>query len=189
MVVLCDTCAVLMLLRIAPAMFTNPQFGCMTIHTVWEEYTRTASLSRKYPWRDRYRMHIKSIPMGALETAEFRQTLKDVKFLASDLHNTRTRKAFKLSPADFRVAAAVLTLKHGLCTAEHDLEDFMLQQFNRMNILPLQLVNQWLDDGLLAWDDERQAVLEEWIAKNERPQPPAEIRRFEKLAGRKYPAA
>ena len=48
-------------------------------------------------------------------------------------------------------------------------------------------MNDWLEARLIAWDDTCQSVIEDWIRLNERPQPPAEIRRFEKLTGRKYP--
>jgi hypothetical protein len=54
--------------------------------------------------------------------------------------------------------------------------------------LPLCLVNDWIDQKLIVWNDARQAVLDDWIAQNERPQPIGEIRRFEKLTGRTYPS-
>lgn len=64
----------------------------------------------------------------------------------------------------------------------------MVQEFERVNRLPLRLVNDWLEQGLIAWDDARHAVIQDWIAQNERAQPKAEIRRFAKLTGRSYPS-
>ena len=50
MVVLCDTSAILMLLRIAPDMFTDPRYGCVTIRQIYDEITRTPKFKSKYLW-------------------------------------------------------------------------------------------------------------------------------------------
>jgi hypothetical protein len=92
-----------------------------------------------------------------------------------------------LSYVDRRVAATWLDRDLELCTAEHDLEDFMAQEFERDNVSPLQLVNDWLEGGLIEWTDERHAVIEEWVER-ERPQPRQQTRRFRKLTKRAYPS-
>lgn len=188
MVVLCDTCAVLMLLRIAPDMFTNPRYECVTIHNVWEELFRTTKFQTKYSWRNQFRSHVKVVYAGALETAAFKATLEVVNVAAQTTLNTRTDRPWGLSRVDCRIAAAVLSRHEDLCTAERDLEDFMQQQFDRENIAPLRLVNNWIEAGLIEWSDSHQTVIEDWIACNERPQPATEIRRFESLTGRRYPS-
>jgi hypothetical protein len=60
-----------MLLRIAPAMFEDDAYGCVTIHNVWEEFTQNARIGRDYPWRRDLKKHVKSIPRGDLETESF----------------------------------------------------------------------------------------------------------------------
>lgn len=188
MTVVCDTCALLMLLRIAPAMFEDNRYGCVTIHNVWEEFTQNARLGRDYAWRSTLRKHVRSIPRGELETAGFQRRLKAVNVAVASQKNESTGRPFNLSWADRRIAATCLDRRWELCTAEYGLEEFMQQQFNRENVCPLRLVNNWLKLGLIVWDDSRQAVIAEWIANHERPQPQSEIKRFEKLTGREYPA-
>jgi hypothetical protein len=41
MYILCDTCSVLMLIRIAPDMFRDDRYGCVTIQEVFQELFRT----------------------------------------------------------------------------------------------------------------------------------------------------
>ena len=187
MVVVCDTCALIMLLRIAPEMFEDVRYGCITIHNVWEEFTRNARIGREYPWRSEMKSHVRSIPQGDLETETFRRLLQAVQGLERNSRNQRTGELFNLSPTDKRLAATCLDRELDLCTAEYNLDDFMRQEFDRENVPPLQLVNAWIGRDLITWNDERQSVIEDWITQHERPQPQAEIRRFEKLTGGKYP--
>lgn len=187
MVVVCDTCALLMLLRIAPDMFEDPRYGCVTIHNVWEEFTRSARIGQKYPWRAELRGRVKSIPQGELETAAFMGQTRLVAFLAQDELNARTGRPFHLSRTDQRVAATSLANDWEVCTVEYELEDFMRQHFGSVVVFPLRLVNNWLEQGLIEWDPDGQAVVEEWSRLHERPQLQHEIRRFEKLTGTTYP--
>ena len=41
MYILCDTCSVLMLIRVAPDMFCDDRYGCVTIKDVFRELFRT----------------------------------------------------------------------------------------------------------------------------------------------------
>lgn len=66
MIVLTDTCSVIMLLRIAPEMFNDEQFGCVTIQAVHDEIKRTPKFKIKYPWRSDFLPKIKAIPPGEL---------------------------------------------------------------------------------------------------------------------------
>lgn len=49
MYVLCDTCSVLMLIRIAPDMFEDSRYGCVTTQEVIRELFRTQRFKEKYP--------------------------------------------------------------------------------------------------------------------------------------------
>lgn len=188
MVVVCDTCALIMLLRIAPGMFEDERYGCMTIHSVWEEFARNARIGREYPWRKELRSRVRSVPQGELETGAFLKRLDIVWRTEQQKKNERTGRPFSLSWTDKRVAATCLTRHLELCTAEHNLEDFMRQEFESQNVSPLEIVNNWLEEGLIEWTQQRQDVIEEWVERPERPQPKKQICRFEKLTGRQYPA-
>jgi hypothetical protein len=55
MFVVCDTCSLIMLLRIAPDMFADPRYRCVTIAPVFNEYVRTQRFKHRYPWREALR--------------------------------------------------------------------------------------------------------------------------------------
>lgn len=185
--VLCDTSSVLMLLRLAPDMFTDARYQCVTVREVWEEITQTHRLKLRYPWRDQYRKHIRSIPPGELRTEEYAAVLRGLQSLSRGAYRTDTGRPYDLSPNDMRVAAATVVLGAKITTGDGNLAAFMDQQFEIENVVPLRLVNDWLGAGLFEWDDDRQRVLNDWVRLHEPRQPRDEIRRFEDLAGRTYP--
>lgn len=45
--ILCDTCSVLMLIRIAPDMFKDERYECVTVNEVWQELFRTRKFKTK----------------------------------------------------------------------------------------------------------------------------------------------
>jgi len=59
--ILCDTCSILMLIRIVPEMFCDERFECVTIHEVIQEIFRTQKFKSRYPWRERYKPKIKAL--------------------------------------------------------------------------------------------------------------------------------
>ena len=61
MILLCDTCSVLMLIRIAPDMFLDDRFECVTIKKVCDEIIQTQKFKTKYPWRIKYKSKLKSL--------------------------------------------------------------------------------------------------------------------------------
>ncbi len=63
MYILCDTCSVLMLIRIASDMFLDPKFECVTITDVVKEIFRAQKFKNKYPWRKRYKSSISRLAM------------------------------------------------------------------------------------------------------------------------------
>jgi len=50
----------------------------------------------------------------------------------------------------------------------------------------LQIINDWIEQGLLFWNDNLQLLMAEWVKDNESPQPKTEILRFTKLTNYKY---
>ena len=55
MYILCDTCSVLMLIRIAPDMFCDDRYECVTIQEMIQEMFRTQKFKMRYPWRTKYK--------------------------------------------------------------------------------------------------------------------------------------
>ncbi len=62
MKILCDTCSILMVIRIAPDMLTDEKYGCFTIQKVREEIIRQQKFENKYPWRHDVKDKIQCIP-------------------------------------------------------------------------------------------------------------------------------
>ena len=185
--VLCDTCSVLMLLRIAPEMFLDPRFECATLQVVYRELRQQPRFKTKYPWLKDYLAKVRGLPQTQVEAGEYRRTLSTLRLLRDATRSRSENRRFLLSPADLEVAAAVVAHKYRISTAERALEEFLLQEFDVHNDAPLAVVNDWMEEGLIAWGDAQQRVLEDWIVQSERRQPLLEIQRFEKLARRKYP--
>ena len=50
-----------MLIRIAPDMFCDERYGCVTMQEVIKELFRTQKFKAKYPWRTRYKSKIKAL--------------------------------------------------------------------------------------------------------------------------------
>lgn len=185
--VLCDTCSVLMLLRIAPDMFTDPSYECMMTQTVYQEFIQTQKFKNKYPWRGTYRQHLKSVSQGDLDDAGYGLKLNIIKTINNTAIRVSTGRRYNLSRADTEVAAATVCLAAKITTGDINLAAFLADQFDIECISALGLVNLWLEKEILTWNNDRQAIIEEWISLGERPQPKKDIRRFERLTGCDYP--
>lgn len=185
--ILCDTSSLMMLLRIASDLFTDPRYECVTVQQVYEEYTQTQKFKTKYPWRDQYKKHVRARPRSVIENDDYRRALRAIILIESTAMNERTGQRFSLSRRDREIGAGVVAHKYTITATDRNLVDFLDQKFEVGSVAPLGLVNDWLEKTLFKWDDFRQSVLDDWIVCNERPQPTDEIARFEKLTGRKYP--
>ncbi len=188
MYVLCDTCSVLMLIRIAPDMFTDKRYECVTVPEVRKEFFQTQKFRTKYPWRVDFTSQIKAMPVSELEKNDFEMHLS----LISNLNDTgtmneRTGHFFNLSKVDQRIIAYAVTHRFTLNSTDDDLCDFAEQQFDAQITTPLGIINDWLEKGLLEWDSKLQAVIEDWDRCNEHPQPGKEVKKFIKLTGYEYP--
>ncbi len=189
MYVLCDTGAVLMLLRLAPDMFADPRFGCTTLGSVWDEFTRTERFASRYPWRGQYADRIVPVDGNRLEAGGFRRNLAIVRATAENHRNERTGLPYGLSRVDREVAAGVLSLDATISTTDTNLREFLEQQFAVPNLPPLALLNRWLENGLLEWDGQKQAVIADWVACREPSLRGEDIRHFEHLTRFRYPSS
>lgn len=188
MFILCDTCVLLMLLRIAPDMLADERYNCVVPSLVRDELFRTQKFKDKYPWRTRYKSQVVTLPASLAQTDDFNRSLQIVELLVSSSRNERTGRRYGLSGVDKRLAALVIANEYQSSTGDSDLRDFLFQEFEIPNISPLEIINDWLARELIKWDDDRQAVLEDWKRCNEHPQPKEHIKNFEVITGRAYPA-
>ena len=182
MVIIVDTCAILMLLRIAPEMFSDKRFGCTTIPAIHEELQRTQKFKTKYPWRNELMHHVKVCGFSDLKKNGFDTKVKQVYDICE------YKRIYFLSRTDKLIIATLLCIDSMLCSGDGNLVSFAKEEFEKDNKSPLELVNNWLEKGLIEWNDVRQAVLAEWVEK-ERSQPLEQIKRFENLTRYLYPKA
>ena len=187
MVVLCDTCSVLMLIRVAPEMFTDERYESVTIRKVYEEFTRKQKF--KYPCRNVFRSKIKSLGATIEESESVMRNFKLISNLidTDTVINQSSGLFFDLSRVDRYIAACAATYHYDVSTVDRDLMDFLKQEFKTNVIKPLGLINRWLEKGLIHWDDEKQSVIEDWHTCNKAVQDRADIDKFRHLTRRKYP--
>ncbi len=185
--ILCDTCSILMLIRIAPEMFHDDRYGCVTIIEVFHELFRTQKFKNQYPWRVKYKAKIRALGASQINKGDFKLYLETVKsIMFTGKINNRTGYYFNLSHTDQVIAACSIAHNIKLATVDDDLADFLKQEFSGQTISPLGIINNWLEKKLIRWNDEMQKIIEDWERANESPQPRKEIKRFEKITGYKY---
>lgn len=183
---LCDTCSILMLLRINPEMFIEEKFNCYTIPQVVQEFTRTPKFKELYPWKDTLKVKISSIGSTQLQNPNLQENLVLINFLLDNTINKKTDRLFNLSYVDKNVAACCITYDFIAATEDKNLKTFLEQEFDAKTASVLKIINDWIEEGLLTWDDNKQLLMAEWVKDNEAPQPKSEISRFTKLTQYKY---
>lgn len=188
MIVVNDTCAILMLVRICPDMFQDARFGCVMLQEAYVEYTRNARFKKQYPWREGYRGRLKSLSRSELAEHGYDRVLGYVSAAAVDAVDPVTQKRYadELSPTDLKMVAASYSLDAELCSGDGALSRYAATDWELQVISPLALVNRWLSQKLLSWDDEKQRILADWV-RLERPQSKRDIASFEHLTGCRYP--
>lgn len=185
--ILCDTCSVLMLIRIAPEMFCDERYECVTIQEVIHEIFRTQKFKVRYPWRERYKSKIKAMGVSQINQGDFMLFLETIKSIVSaGKRNEETNLYFNLSHVDQVIAACSIAHNFKLTTVDDDLANFVKQEFSGETISPLGIINDWIERRLIRWNDDLQLIIEDWEKCNESPQPKKEIKRFERITGYKY---
>jgi hypothetical protein len=185
--ILCDTCSILMLIRIAPEMFRDERYECVTIQEVLQELFRTQKFKDRYAWRGKYKSKIRPLGTSKVKSGDFTLHLAAVKnIINAGKINNRTGRYFNLSRVDQIIAACSIAHNYKLTTVDDDLADFILQEFAGQTVSPLGIVNDWIEKGLIKWKDKLQMIIEDWERCNESPQPKKEIKRFERISGYKY---
>lgn len=179
-----------MLIRIAPDMFIDPKFECVTISDVVKELFRTQKFKNRYPWRKRYKSKITPLGNSILKTNEFKLYYQANSSLIGDgVINRKTNFYFDLSKVEQKIIACAQANTYRITTGDNDLIEYYLQQCSNNPdeiISPLGMINIWLKKSLISWDEKVQTILEDWRKCDEAPQPRTEIKKFKKLTGYKY---
>lgn len=183
-----------MLIRIAPNMFIDPNFECVTLPEVREEIVRTQRFKTKYPWRNRYRDKLKCVPISYLNnSADYKLYCETSQLIInSGAINSKSDRLFNLSRVDIKVLSFALSEGYKLATGDAGIKEFAMQEFKddyKGSISPLGMINMWLQNGLIKWNDKKHDYLSDWAASNEDPQPRRQKSLFKKLTGKKYPGS
>lgn len=193
MIILCDTSSILMLLRIVPQMFEDHKYNCVTIKEVYEEITRTTKFKTRYPWAGTLRNRVKALPAGQTNTPDVNFYNEAISSLnESGVVDKKTARLFDLSRVDMKIMSCALALRYFVSSGDGGMIRFIEQQFPdefKGNISPLGLINKWLEDKLISWDDEKQKLMAEWNDNEEHAQPKNEIAKFRRLTKRQYPGS
>lgn len=176
-VVITDTNAIILLLRIAPQMFQDKHYGCLLPEYAYDEFIKKPEFKELFPWRADYKkfLHLGISIATIRENKQFQPALDCVAFMPGNEG---------LSKKDQQIVSVAIAFNYALCTDDRALESFARKQFCVRTYSPLELINRWLQDGLFEWDDEKQNLLTDW---NRRPQPPKQIKLFKELTGCSYP--
>ncbi len=187
MYILCDTCSILMLIRIVPEMFTDKIFECCTISEVRDELFQTQKFKEKYPWRIKFKNSIIKTNISKDLLKDFSLHYNTIKNIISHgAINSKTKKLFNLSLTDQKLVSFALSTNLKIATEDTGIVDFAEQQFSKQSISALGLLNYWIEKKLVVWSDNMQIIIENWDKCNEKPQSKNEIKKFEKLTGYKY---
>ncbi len=181
-----------MLIRIAPDMFVDPKFECITLPEVRDEIFRTTKFKNKYPWRIDYKGKIKPQHFTSEERKEVEQFQKTVSHLVwtGEVINDRTKRPFDLSGVDSKLIAYACKFNYTVSTNDQGIIDFLEQQFELKNsISTLGLLNKWISANLIKWNDTYQNILFDWDKNNEAIQTQEDKQQFERITGFKYVGA
>ena len=168
-------------------MFCDDRYECKTMQEVVRELFRTQKFKTKYPWRIKYKSKIKALGSSEVKQGDFDLNLNVIKNLVyAGTKNKKTNHFFDLSYVDQIIAACTITHNYKLTTVDDNLSDFVEQEFSSITISPLGIINEWMEKGLIKWNDKFQELIEDWEKCNEHPQPRNEVKKFETLSGYKY---
>lgn len=187
MPILCDTCTVLMLIRIAPDMFIDTKYECLTINEVHGEIFQTTKFKYKYPWRADYKLKIVSNTSVLKKDENFNIVLDVIKNkISAGTINRLTGRYFDLSYVDRLVAAYAVNYDLSISTSDNDLINFLKQEFEIRNMCSLEIINTWLKAEILIWNDEHHKLIREWIVDEEPEQPRNAKKEFERITGYRF---
>lgn len=194
MKILCDTCSILMVIRIAPDMLNDDRYDYFTIQEVRKEIIRQQKFKDKYPWRQKFKDKIRCIPNSEIINNDLVDQYNDVinLLIENNTTNNKTGRLFDLSSVDKKFIACAFSFGFKISTGDGDIKDIANQEFSKTfkgSVSPLGMVNMWIRNGLVNWSDKLHGYVEAWKRTGEAPQPKGQKNKFKKLTGRKYPGS
>lgn len=182
-----------MLVRIAPDMFLDSKYRCITLNLMRNEIFRNPKFKNKYPWRNDFKAKIQCLPSSVTDNTDVNRYFEAISMLTRNITiNTKTGRPFDLSYADQRFLACALANGYRISTGDENLTLFASQEFGDAfhgNISPLGIINRWMSEELIEWNDQLHSYVADWKINNEHPQPKEQVRKFKKLTGRSYPGS
>lgn len=172
-----------MLLRIAPAMLQDGRYKCVISREIFEELTRTQKFFERYPWRVDYRSKLKKLPDSVQKSKDYLNLLEVVRLRILET------ASYGISNKDKRILVCALQMGFELCSGDTLLCEFAHKEFTgtfKGSVSSLGLLNRWLEEGLVAWSPDLEAVMREWKAMHEKPQPDTAISAFKRITGKPY---
>lgn len=187
-IILTDTCALIMLIRIVPEMFHDPKYNCIMTEHVYNEFIKKPEFLYRFPWRSEYKKYLYSKHMEAMleKNKDYSRALEYVKYAAKTAKNDKGR-CYGLSKKDCEIVATSVCFCYDFCSGDRNLYEFAQNEFSIKTFSALELLNTWIDGGVLIWDDDKHKMLSMWKNENQRPQPEYQIERFKTLTMRTYP--
>lgn len=190
--ILCDTSSILLLIRIAPDMFIDPRYQCCTIKEVHDELFQTQKFKQKYPWRNAYRDKIICLPVTQKEQEI--ASFSEVIFLLNEAgtRDMYTGRIFSLSSRDIKLLACALANGYKLSTGDAGIMNMAHQQFDEIykgSVSALELINLWLRNRLITWNDTLHEYIADWYRQAEHPQLNDQKKIFKRLTKRDYPGS
>ena len=183
----------MMLIRISPDMFLDKRYQCFTINLTRHEIFGSSKFKRKYPWRNDFKTKIQCLPSDFINNADINRYFEAINLLIRNITiNAKTGRPFDLSYVDQRFLACALANGYKISTGDEDLALFALQEFGdefHGNISPLGIINGWIRERLIEWNDQVHSYVADWKINNEHPQPQTQIGKFKKFTGRSYPGS
>ena len=157
----------------------------------YEEIVRTTKFKTKYPWVKETRSQIRSLPLSDSNSEKVNQILNLItSLIRSGVMNKKTGKFFDLSSEDRKLIACASANHFSLSSGDEALTQFAIQGFKESIpsiVSPLDLINMWLEKGLIEWNSEKQTLISLWEQNNEHPQPVKAKKKFKKLTGKIIP--
>jgi hypothetical protein len=166
-------------------MFRDKRFGCILPEYAHQEFLLKPEFKVIFPWREQYRNYL--YPEISIPEAKRNPQFESALNIITCLSRTRTNRyghKYGLSKKDREILSIAVAFCFDLCTEDRNLALFASEEFNVQVLSALALINQWIQDKLITWDDEKQALLSDW---GNRKQPPKEVKLFHDLTGYTYP--
>ena len=158
-----------------------------------QEIFRNPKFKKKYPWRNDFKTKIQGLPSSATDNPDVNRYFEAINLLIRNITiNAKTGRPFDLSYVDQRFLACALANGYKISTGDENLTLFASQEFGdefHGNISPLGIINGWMRERSIEWNDQVHSYVADWKTNNEHPQLQKQVAKFRKLTGLSYPGS